>query len=112
MQILLFKIHLTFALLNSFLCENTTVDVTRTLDATFLPSQCWQPLKQEPVLSLILDQKIVNDSSSIKSNDSLVEQSKINSSSWTPPPPTPSNVTEVIANNDVRAYYYYLSDPK
>jgi hypothetical protein len=34
-----------------------------------------------------------------------------NDDGWYPPPPPP-NVTEVIANNDLRAYYFYLSDPE
>jgi hypothetical protein len=65
--------------------------VKRKLNANFLPSQCWEPTKQTPVLSLVVDAE--NKTTTLQQTNS-------------------SSTDGVIANNDLRAYYYYLSDPE
>jgi hypothetical protein len=67
--------------------------VKRKLNANFLSTQCWEPTKQSPVLSLVVEGE--NKTTNFQQTNSG------NSSS-----------PETIANNDLRAYYYYLSDPE
>jgi hypothetical protein len=66
--------------------------VKRKLNADFLPTQCWEPTKQSPVLSLIGE---------TENKTTALRQTNSGNSS-----------TGAIANNDLRAYYYYLSDPE
>jgi hypothetical protein len=109
----------------------TFVSSQHILNANFLPSQCWDPAKKSSSESSAeqgeryprsFDNQLGGSSPmkpQIRPNFKFLDLSSFSDldfhenqfDTWVPPP-DPPNVTETIANNDIRAYFYYLSDPK